>query len=120
VVVGEATVGGPWHAFRWTAATGMVDLGALSGPESAGFAVNGDGSVIVGSSLTSQSSGSATPFRWAAKTGMQDTSKLVSALQSLILQGAIGVSAGGTVITGNGRDTKLGVGEPWRAVLPLP
>jgi hypothetical protein len=38
----------------------------------------------------------------------------------LILQSAVGVSAGGTVITGNGFNTKLGVDEPWRAVLPLP
>jgi probable HAF family extracellular repeat protein len=120
VVVGEATVGGFWHAFRWTAATGMVDLGTLGGPESAAFAVNGDGSVIVGSSLTSQSTGSDHAFRWTAKTGMQDISKLVNAPQRLILQSAIGVSADGTVITGNAFNTKLGVDEPWRAVLALP
>ena len=78
VVVGEATVGGFWHAFRWTAATGMVDLGTLGGPESAAFAVNGDGSVIVGSSLTSQSTGSDHAFRWTAKTGMQDLQTLLN------------------------------------------
>ncbi len=120
VVVGEATVGGLWHAFRWTAATGMVNLGTLGGAESAAFAVNGDGSVIVGSSLTSQSTGSSQAFRWTAKTGMQDLTKLVNAPQRLIVQSAVGVSADGTVITGNGYDTKLGIDEPWRAVLPLP
>ena len=120
VVVGEATVNGLWHAFRWTAATGMVDLGTLGGAESAAFAVNGDGSVIVGSSLTSGSTGSDHPFRWTAKTGMQDLTKLVNAPQRLILQSAVGVSQDGTVITGNGRNTTLGVDEPWRAVLPLP
>jgi probable HAF family extracellular repeat protein len=120
VVVGEATVGGFWHAFRWTAATGMVDLGTLGGPESAAFAVNGDGRVIVGSSLTSQSTGSDHAFRWTAKTGMQDVTKLVNAPQRLILQSTVGVSADGTVITGNGFNTKLGEDEPWRAVLPLP
>jgi probable HAF family extracellular repeat protein len=119
VVVGEATVDGFWHAFRWTAAAGMVDLGTLGGPESAAFAVNGDGSVIAGSSLTSGSTGSDHPFRWTAKTGMQDLTKLVNAPQQLILQSAVGVSADGTVITGNGFNTKLG-DEPWRAVLPLP
>ncbi len=120
VVVGEATVNGFWHAFRWTAATGMVDLGTLGGPESAAFAVNGDGSVIVGSSLTSQSTGSDIAFRWTAKTGMQDISKLVNVPQRLILQSAVGVSQDGTVVTGNGLNTKLGIDEPWRAVLPLP
>lgn len=120
VVVGEATVNGFWHAFRWTAATGMVDLGTLGGPQSGAFAVNGDGSVIVGSSLTSQSTGSDTAFRWTAKTGMQDISKLVNVPQRLIAQSAIGVSQDGAVITGNGRNIKLGIDEPWRAVLPLP
>jgi hypothetical protein len=38
----------------------------------------------------------------------------------LILQSAIGVAQDGTVITGNGLNLKLGVDEPWRAVLPLP
>ena len=120
VVVGEATVGGFWHAFRWTAATGMVDLGTLSGPESAAFAVNGDGNVIVGSSLASQSTSSDHAFRWTAKTGMQDVTKLVNAPQRLIVQSAVGISQDGTVLTGNGFNTKLGVDEPWRAVLPLP
>jgi len=98
----------------------MVDLGTLGGPESAAFAVNGDGSVIVGSSLTSQSTGSDHAFRWTAKTGMQDVTKLVNAPQRLIVQSAVGVSADGTVITGNGFNTKLGVDEPWRAVLLRP
>ena len=121
VVVGEARVtGGLWHAFRWTASTGMTDLGTLGGAESAAFAVNGDGSVIVGSSLTSQSTGSDVAFRWTAKTGMQNISKLVNVPQRLIPQSAIGVSQDGTVITGNGRNTKLGEDEPWRAVLPHP
>jgi probable HAF family extracellular repeat protein len=120
VVVGEAQVGGLWHAFRWTAATGMVDLGTLGGAERAAFATSQDGSVIVGASLISQSTGSSVPFRWTAKTGMQNLAKLVNAPQRLILQSAIGVSADGTVITGNGFNAKLGMDEPWRAVLPLP
>lgn len=39
-----------WHAFRWTASGGMVDLGAPAGPtrQSRAFGVSGDGSVVVG------------------------------------------------------------------------
>jgi probable HAF family extracellular repeat protein len=98
----------------------MTDLGTLGGAESAAFAINGDGSVIVGSSLTSQSTGSDVAFRWTAKAGMQDISKLVNVPQHLILQSVVGVSQDGTVITGNGFNTRLGMDEPWRAVLPLP
>jgi len=120
VVVGEAQVSGLWHAFRWTAATGMADLGTLGGAESAAFAASGDGSVIVGASLTSGSTGSSVAFRWTAKTGMQDLQTLVKPPRELIVQSATGVSQDGTVITGNGFNTKAGVDEPWRAVLPLP
>ena len=76
--------------------------------------------MIVGSSLTSQSTGSSTGFRWTAKTGVRDLAELVNAPQPLIVQSAIGVSQDGTVITGNGFNTRLGMDEPWRAVLPLP
>ena len=76
--------------------------------------------MIAGSSLTSRSTGSPAAFRWTAKTGMQDPAKLVNAPQRLIVQSAIGVSQDGTVITGNGFNARLGMGEPWRAVLPLP
>jgi probable HAF family extracellular repeat protein len=115
----NVVVGGFWHAFRWTAATGMTDLGTLGGPESAELAANRDGSVIAGSSLTSQSTGSSQAFRWTAKTGMQTWAKLVSAPQRLIVQSAVGVSQDGTVIIGNGFSTRLGRDEPWRVVLPL-
>ena len=76
--------------------------------------------MIVGSSLTSGSTGSSQAFRWTAKTGMQDLTKLVNAPQRLIVQSAVGVSADGTVITGNGFNTKPGIDEPWRAMLPVP
>ena len=98
--------------------SGTVDLGAPGGPASATFAVNGDASVIVGSALASQSTGSDAAFRWTAKSGMQDLMKLVNASQRLILHNAIGVSHDDILITGDGLNPKLGVDEPWRAVLP--
>ena len=88
-------------------------------PASAAFAVNGDAGVIVGSSLTSRSTGSDAAFRWTAKSGMQDLMKLVNAPQRLILHNAIGVSHDDILITGDRLNPKLGIDEPWRAVPPL-
>ena len=53
-VVGETTFDNPQHAFLWTAATGMMDLGTLPAPlntgsEAVGINLTG---VIVGSSWT--------------------------------------------------------------------
>lgn len=50
------------EAFRWTAAGGMVGLGALPGTYSRATAVSADGSVVIG-----QSGGA---FRWTAEAGM--------------------------------------------------
>jgi probable HAF family extracellular repeat protein len=123
VAVGGAIKGsdafGPTdHAFRWTPATGMQDLGVLAGgDQSISIAISGDESVVVGEATVG---GLWHAFRRTAKTGMQDLMKLVSPPQRLILQSALGVSADGTVLTGNGYNLKLGIDEPWRAVLPLP
>jgi len=118
VIVGEHQVSGFWRAFVWTESTGMQDIGTLGGPESRALAANRDGSVIVGTSLTSQLSDSNHAFRWTAKTGMQDLQKLVNVPGDWILSTAVGVSADGTVITGYGLNPKL-VWEPSRIVLPL-
>ena len=95
----------------------MQDIGTLGGPESRALAANRDGSVIVGTSLTSQLSDSNHTFRWTAKTGRQGLQKLVNTPGNWILSTAVGVSADGTVITGYGLNPKL-VWEPFRIVLP--
>ena len=97
----------------------MQDIGTLGGPESRALAANRDGSVIVGTSLTSQLSESNHAFRWTAKTGRHDLQKLVNTPGNWILSTAVGVSADGTVITGYGLNPKL-VWEPFRIVLPVP
>ena len=132
VIVGEARdASGFWRAFLWTASTGMQDIGTLGGPESAAFAVNNDGTVIVGSSLTSGGSASNAAFVWTAKTGMQD---LKTALQAVGVHTADnwvslatvdGISADGTVIVGYGLTPRtkafpFGQWEPFRVVLPVP
>jgi probable HAF family extracellular repeat protein len=69
-VVGTGyTAAGMQHAFSWTAAGGMVDLGTLGGPYSSAAAVNNNGQ-IVGSSYTAAGQGHA--FLWSAAGGMVD------------------------------------------------
>jgi autotransporter-associated beta strand protein/probable HAF family extracellular repeat protein len=94
------------QAFRWTQATGMVGIGYLiSGGFTRPFAVNADGSVIVG--LAGNVTGTQLDaFRWTAATGMQSIGAILSAgpdhLTGWQLQGAFTVSADGTVISGYG------------------
>ena len=94
VAVGDS-VGGSERAFRWTAASGMVDLGLLPGglyAEATG--VSGDGSIVVGSCVTADVHGHA--FRWTAATGMVD----IGALPGVTGAGARGISADGSTIVG--------------------
>ena len=130
VIVGEEQIGGPYLAFRWTASTGMVDLGDLGGGLSRADATNRDGSVVVGHSLTSGSTGSAQAFIWTAKCGIQDLQTVLEKQgakipNGWILQIATDISEDGTVIAGYGLSPpragfKFGQTEPFRAVLPVP
>lgn len=128
-IVGEAQDSqGHYRAFRWTASTGMVDLGTLGGGNllSNATATSHDGSVVVGYSLTTTSSASDHAFVWTAKCGMQDLNMVLKSKipSGWILQSANDISEDGTVITGWGisppvAGSKFGQTEPWRAVLPV-
>ncbi len=128
VIVGEMQVGSPYLAFRWTASAGMVNLGSLGGGLSRATATSRDGSVVVGTSLTTTSSGSAHAFIWTARCGMLDLQAALKGAKipsGWILQTATDVSEDGTVITGWGVSppppgSKFGQTEPWRAILPAP
>src|SRR5262249_51112564 len=62
VVVGRMATSSGYRAYRWTQATGPVNLGVLpGGGESDGYGVSSDGSVIVGASDTSNGFQA---FRW--------------------------------------------------------
>lgn len=97
VVVGTfANASGETKAFRWTAARGMLELG---GTRSAAWAVNDDGSVIVGQTdaLTHDPSPhyETHAFRWTKAGGMTD-------LNTLAGWGSIayGVNGNGDVVVG--------------------
>ena len=52
VVIGGSSTSGNWHAFRWTEADGMVDLGSLgAGAQgySTAYDMSDDGNIIIGS-----------------------------------------------------------------------
>jgi probable HAF family extracellular repeat protein len=129
-IVGEAQDSqGHYRAFRWTASTGMVDLGTLGGGNllSNATAASRDGSVVVGYSLTTTSSASDHAFIWTAKTGMHDLNTVLKGKipKGWILQVATDISEDGTVITGFGISppppgSNFGTMEPWRAVIPKP
>jgi uncharacterized membrane protein len=57
----------------------MQDIGTLGGPESAAYAVNKDGSVIVGTLLTSGSTGSNHSLVWTRTNGMQELKTILDA-----------------------------------------
>ena len=73
VIVGTNYTGAPsyaFHAFRWTAQTGNVDLQEPAGGTYSGaYAISTDGSVITGFTGVPDSP-KAQAFRWTASTGM--------------------------------------------------
>jgi probable HAF family extracellular repeat protein len=80
VVVGYATfaagaAGQTFHAFRWTASTGLLDLGALGGASrrSIAHAVNERGQVVGASEIAANVYRA---FIWAEGIGMQDLNDL--------------------------------------------
>lgn len=97
---GKVVVGQSWdansnsHAFRWTAATGMQDLGTFGGFDSGAYGVSADGSVIVGMAYDPGNWPHA--FRWTAATGLQ----FIGTLSAGGTSEAFSVSADGQVIVG--------------------
>ncbi len=100
----ELVSGGVTHAFRWTQAGGMVDLGAPAGVSrtSQGLDVSRDGSVIVGSGEFADANAFSGfrngAFRWTAAGGFQNLGALEPGFFSL----ASAVSGDGTVVVGQG------------------
>ena len=74
-IVGYASnVSGQYRAFRWTAASGMRDLGDFGYAFAEAYGVSGDGSVVVGQAWDANFQQRA--FRWTAAGGLQDLGTL--------------------------------------------
>jgi probable HAF family extracellular repeat protein len=69
-VVGDSAIKNGWRAFRWTAETGMKDLGAVGNRKwGAAYGCSGDGLVVVGESFSNHGKDEVA-FRWTAAKGM--------------------------------------------------
>jgi probable HAF family extracellular repeat protein len=100
VVGGSLTPHKGIHPFRWTSATGTVDLGTLQAgtadvvPTSRALYISSNGSVVAG--IESDPDSTTRVFRWTSATGMIDLGTLGGNHQSSIL----GMSSDGSVIVG--------------------
>jgi probable HAF family extracellular repeat protein len=92
---GAVVVGSSGRAFRWTASSGMQDLGTLGGCCSEAYGVSADGAVVVG--WARNAAGLSRAFRWTASGGMQDLGTLPGGGGGA----ARGVSADGAVVVGS-------------------
>jgi probable HAF family extracellular repeat protein len=99
-IKGSDSNGATFHAFRWTPAAGLADLGLTTGTQSFATAISADGSVIVGEAT--DASGFWRAFRWTASTGMVDMGTLGGPEAA-----PFAVNADGSVIVG----TSLTSGE---------
>jgi uncharacterized membrane protein len=85
------------EAFRWTSAGGMQSLGNLGGGAFGNaIGVSGNGSTIVGSSLSPSGEEA---FRWTSAGGMQGLGDLTG---GAFLSVAWGISSDGTTVVGRG------------------
>jgi probable HAF family extracellular repeat protein len=115
VVVGCSDAAAPGscdRAFRWTAATGIVDLGDLAGGSSVStaYGVSADGNAIVG---TSSSALGGEAFLWTSAGGMIGLGDLPG---GAFVSEATAVSADGALVVGRSYVTS-GPGLPYVAFI---
>jgi uncharacterized membrane protein len=129
VIVGERWDVTPWTAtasvgFRWTKASGALDLAALPvGPFCQADALSADGSITVGECGESSDfySGNKQAAIWDEAHGARALADVLAAagadLGGISLRFATGVSANGKVFVGTGVDAN-GTAQGWVARLP--
>jgi probable HAF family extracellular repeat protein len=87
------------RGFSWTAKSGMVDIGTLGGSGARPLAVNGAGQVA-GTSSTARQEQHA--FLWRPGQPMADLNgRLVNAPAGLVLDAALALSDGGSIVAGS-------------------
>src|SRR5712692_7007018 len=97
--------GGCTRTFRWTAATGAVDLGLLDAHEAEAYALSADGAQIVGEASASTAYRRA--FIWTPTIGMQDFgTPLFPNDPDHSVTRAFGISATGSGIVGEAIPTQ--------------
>jgi probable HAF family extracellular repeat protein len=111
------------NAFRWTAATGMQDIGTPvsgAGDESGALAANADGSVVVVYSYDNYNQ-LYHPFMWTQSTGTLDLTAILGAQGINVTEWqpsiAAAVSADGLILTGTAFDWNTYQYEAWVADL---
>ncbi len=111
VVIGHGGSTQGFQAFRWTEATGMVELGDLPGGKfhSFAFGLSSDGSVVVGNSISNQGEEG---FRWTPSTGMVGIGDLPGGEYS---SQALGLSSDGLVIVGSSNGSQGPEAFRWTA-----
>ncbi len=115
IAVGFAAFGTAFNsvqAFRWTAATGMQNIGYLGGNlnlRSEGNAITPDGSVIVGATQTGDT-GPMIACRWVGSSGPQLLGSIIGTTNTI----AYAVSADGATIVGS---SNTGTSASLRAII---
>jgi Tol biopolymer transport system component len=117
VIVGYGHSASGKEAFRWVKNQGMTGLGSLAPPpnfNSAAYAISADGRIVVGESH-------GYPFIWSPGKGMRNLVNMLAGRKASPPEGwalsrAIGISADGRAIVGNGTNP-AGNPEAWVAYL---
>ena len=105
IVNGNVLFGGTYAAFRWTAATGIVDIYDLGGIGTVcrAYAVIADGSTVVGGAdYGTLSPTQSVAFLWRNEIGTVEIGDLPGGPSGSARAAARGVSADGSIIAGQG------------------